>query len=218
MQIIFCGVVILKAKKFLLYMFMSILSIFLSIFIFLEFKVILYSDLTSPKKADAALILGYSLDYGVLPSNWLVLRLECGLSLYELGYVEKIIVSGGQGPTDNLAVSTSMKKWLLINGVDENDIFTEELAKNTYENFKYSRVIADNNNISSIIIVTNDFHMYRSMLIGNKIFNNLQGYSTKPNFDLNKLLAYLKEPLSIIKYFIFNNKDPVNNYVLSYYR
>lgn len=177
---------------------------FLSIFAFLEFKVVLYSDFITPKKSDAVLILGYSLDYGVFPSELLVLRLESGLYLYENGYVEKIIVSGGKGPTDNIPVSVSMKKWLLINGVDEDDIFTEELAKNTYENFKYSKIISDNNKISSIIIVSNDFHMYRSMLIGKKIFDDLQGYSAKSDFNLEKLFSYLKEPLSIIKYYIFN--------------
>ncbi len=96
-----------------------------------------------------------------------------------------------------------MKEWLIEKGVSEDTVITEPMASNTYENFKYSSEISEENHINSVVIVTNDFHMYRSMLIGSRFYENISGSGAEVPMSFRKLLAYLKEPLSIIKYNLF---------------
>ncbi len=184
-------------------MLFTIVSIIILItLLFLEYKVVSMQNNYAAGKSDCILILGNSLEDGKNPSKWLLERLEAGLSLYNDGFAEKIIVSGGKGPTDKVPVSQSMKEWLLLNGVSDEHILTEEASKNTYENFKFSKAIAKEENIRSVIVVTNDFHIYRSMQIASNFFKNVSGKSVYSEFDFKKLLAYLKEPFSLIKYCI----------------
>ena len=171
------------------------------VFFYLLNNVVSHAHTYEPQISDAALILGYSLNKDNTPSLWLERRLQKGLELYENEYCKKIIVSGGEGPSDNIAVSLAMMEWLKKQGVDETDIIIEDMAGSTYENFKYTKEIAGRLGIDSIIIVTNDFHIYRAMEIGGNFFENISGAYAEADFGIAKILAYIKEPFSIIKYY-----------------
>ena len=172
------------------------------VFFYLLHNVVSSAQIYEPKVSDAALILGHSLNKDNMPSDWLEERLQKGLELYENEYCTKIIVSGGEGPLDNIAVSLAMMEWLKIQGVNEGDIILEDMAGSTYENFKYTKKLADEFGIESIIVVTNDFHIYRAMEIGENFFENISGAYADTNFGIRKILAYAKEPFSLIKYYL----------------
>lgn len=159
------------------------------------------SDDKSPK--DAIVVLGYSLDNGDTPSNYLVERMETALSLYTQGYAKNIIVTGGRGPTDNIPVAIAMKKWFIENGVPVDFIYTDTISNNTYENFVFAKEICKENGFESVLVVTNDFHMYRSMTICKEFFYDYSGYSSILPLSFKKITLYLKEPLSFIKYEVF---------------
>ncbi len=187
--------------------FILILSILLlSLFGYMEYKVISSSGLYTPEKSDFIIILGNSLEDGDVPSLWLQKRLEAGIYLYDNSYADKIIVTGGKGRFDKTAVALSMKNWLIDNGIPADDIITDERSKNTYENFKFSKELVDElinvDEKGNIIVVTNDFHMYRSMIIADSFFDDTSGFNAPVVMSLRKVLAYLKEPLSLIKYYV----------------
>ncbi len=152
-----------------------------------------------PQKSDCILVLGHSLENGVTPGNWLSERLSQGLELYKSGYANKIILSGKQGPGDNITVAQSMMEWLIQNGANENDIILENNAGSTYENILFSKELLEKNNFNSVIVVTSDFHMFRSMLIAENILENVSGKASNVPPDIRKIAAYVKEPFSIIK-------------------
>lgn len=160
-----------------------------------------HSDNTSPK--DAIIVLGYSLDNGDTPSDYLIKRMETALSLYTEGYAKNIIVTGGRGPTDNIPVAIAMKKWFIDNGVPVDFIYTDTISNNTYENFVFAKEICKENDFNSVMVVTNDFHMYRSMTICKEFFYDYTGYSASLPLSFKKVGLYLKEPLSFIKYEVF---------------
>lgn len=160
-----------------------------------------YSDPALILVSDAILVLGHSINEDLTPSDLLENRLETALSLYNDGYAEKIIVSGGIGPTDKIPVAESMKTWLVENGVDTNSIHLEASANTTYENFKYSKDICDEFGYETILVVSNDFHIFRSFLIGKEFFKNTQFHFEYSPFNFEKFLGYLKEPFSIVKYY-----------------
>lgn len=193
----------MSGKKKLRILFFLSIAIFLFIYMFYLGKVISYED-DYIANADAILVLGYTLDEGMYPSEFLENRMETALSLYDEGYSDNIIVSGGKGPRDKIAVGEVMYNWFLSRGVPSENLFLEPLASNTYENFAYAKKIAIENNFESIIVVTNDFHMYRSLLIGEEFFNNPMGKESIVPMSMEKFFCILKEPLSIFKYYLLN--------------
>ncbi len=184
--------------------FYILIIIFILLFLYLQISVIFYKAPSFNEKADAIIILGHSISEGYEPSLWLVERLERGLSLYNEGFSAKIIVTGGKGTKDGVAVANVMKGWLVQKGVPKEDIIAEDRAGNTYENFKFTKELTEGMDIGSLIVVTNDFHMYRSVYIGELFFETVHASPAKVNFSVRKALAYLKEPFSLMKiYFMY---------------
>lgn len=170
-------------------------------FVFCQIQILYVANNITPEKADAILILGHALDSNSEPDEFLEERLIKGLEVYEKGLSNLIIVSGKQGPTDDKPVAEAMKIWLMDRGIKSENIIVEDNAGNTYENFKFSKQL--NNDIDSIIVVTNDFHMYRSLLIGKEFYSEVSGAPAHLSWSSRKLINYIKEPFSIIKYYLF---------------
>lgn len=193
--------------------FFALLSFFICFFL-LEFSVIFCAsnsgfDAVNVKKVDGAVILGHALDdSGEAPGEWLTGRLQLGLELYNRGAFEKIIVTGGMGKTDEAPVAHYMAEWLINNGVSENDIIIEDKASNTDENFYYSVDLAKQNGIETIVVVTDDFHLFRSIETAKIYFTDVTAVGADPPFGFKKVLAYIKEPFSYIKHLFFNK--PIN--------
>ncbi|MCL2415218.1 MAG: YdcF family protein, partial [Defluviitaleaceae bacterium] len=94
------------------------------------------------------------------------------------------------------------KDWLIENGIPSYAILKEENSRNTYENFKYSQILGrDTRHITngSIIIATNDFHMFRSIRTANLFFEDVYAISAPTSAGFRKTLAILREPFSLIK-------------------
>lgn len=83
-----------------------------------------------------------------------------------------------------------MAEYLMENGVPSEQIFKEDKSTSTRENFRFSRIYADEEH-EKVGIVTNDFHIYRSSLIARQ-----EGYQkiylipadSNPVFQLNYLV------------------------------
>lgn len=86
-----------------------------------------------------------------------------------------IVVTGGQGETEPFTEGSEMKRYLVEElAISEDRIYVEEESKNTYENMKFTgELLAKKDETFSyentpILVVTNDFHMYRSLQIAKK--------------------------------------------------
>ena len=174
------------------------------VYLYLLFQVVSHENAYTPEPSDAIVVLGHSLDGAdQTPGIWLQKRLEKAFALYQEGYGKNIIVAGGQGPGDRVAVAAAMNDWLVARGVPAGDILLEDQSANTGENMANTQKVADEHGIRSIIVVTNDFHLYRAMMIAGDYFEQITGAGAPVDFDIHKFLAYLKEPLSIGKYCLF---------------
>lgn len=69
-----------------------------------------------PSASDCAIVLGCGL-YGTAPSPFLMARLDEGARLYREGYANRIIVSGGKGPGEDITEADAMKDYLVERGV-----------------------------------------------------------------------------------------------------
>lgn len=172
------------------------------IYLFLLSLIVGFGLTSSEKKADCAIVLGCRV-YGDVMSPFLRERTDEGLRLLKEDKVKYIIASGGKGQGESIEEAEAMKEYLLSKGIVEDKILVEGSSKNTYENLKYSKEIMESKNLKSAIIVSNKFHLLRSMLVAKKlgIEASYQGVFVK-NHIYDEIYGYLREPLAIIKYFV----------------
>jgi uncharacterized SAM-binding protein YcdF (DUF218 family) len=143
--------------------------------IFVPVILVLHHATQTPESgADTLIVLGCRL-YGDVPSLLLKYRLEKALELYEAGMAREIIVSGAMGEGETVTEAYAMKKYLVERGVPAELIHMEDRSHNTYENLKYSQEIMQTNSLETAIIVSNDFHIFRSLILARKLNITAQG-------------------------------------------
>ena len=115
--------------------------------------------------------LGSPYDSDRLNLNMCANRLSQTVDLYYQGKMKKIILSGGNGNIvgnqENEAINAAA--YLKRVGIPSEAIIIDKKARNTYENFKYSKELLNNDgNSASILVITSAFHVPRSRLIAKK--------------------------------------------------
>lgn len=112
---------------------------------------------------DAVVVLGSGIR-GELLTVGLKNRLDRAVEIYNENPDTVIIVSGGQGPQEDITEALAMERYLLRCGVDSEKIIKEEKATSTYENFVYSKQILDGlfGEEYDVAFVTNEYHIYRA--------------------------------------------------------
>lgn len=110
------------------------------------------------------------------------------------------IVSGGQGKNEPATEASVMKSYLVEQGISPERIIEEDKSTTTDENIKFSKTLMKPNSTGGI--VTNNFHVYRALLIAKRNgLDNPSGIAayTTPLFLPNNML---REDLALIKEFI----------------
>ncbi|RLJ87255.1 YdcF family protein [Planococcus citreus] len=115
-------------------------------------------------QADAAIVLGTKV-IGEEPSPVLEQRIRHAIDLYEAGYVEKIIFTGGITDGADFAESVVSRDFAIRNHVPEEDILIETQSLITEENFRFAGELADENGLSSFLVVSDPLHMKRALLM-----------------------------------------------------
>ncbi len=115
------------------------------------------------EQADAVLIFGNKVNEDGTPSNRLQSRLERGLELYNDGIAPIIIVSGGFGK-EGYEEAEVMKEYLVNKGVPADAIIEDKDGYDTYQTAQNLMKIAEDNDISSVVIVSQYYHITRARL------------------------------------------------------
>lgn len=199
----------LKNKRKLYQILKIIFSIFISIFIAIEGAIAFYPN-KSMKECDYIIILGALVNKN-RPSQTLQDRLDAAIEYLNKSKDDAyIIVSGGQGRSEDISEAQSMYEYLIKNNVDEKIIIKEDKSRTTEENFKYSKKIIEehsNKHIEdiSIKVVTTDFHSFRSKLISQRFnYDSISFYTSISKYNLVPL-NYLREFFAIMHYFLLGN-------------
>ena len=118
-----------------------------------------------PGDYDCILILGCGVLPNGEPTAMLNDRLLKGLELYEAEAAPKIIVSGDHGSVEYDEVN-AMKSFLTDKGVPSEDIFMDHAGFSTYESIYRARDIFE---ADEIIIVTQEYHLYRALYLAQSL-------------------------------------------------
>ena len=121
-----------------------------------------------PPQNATAVVLGCRV-YGERASLSLMERLEAAYD-YLIENPETVcVVSGGQGPGEDISEAECMYRWLVEKGIHASRIYKEDKSTSTEENIAYSKeVIKENGLNENIAIVTSEYHCYRAGIIAEK--------------------------------------------------
>lgn len=139
---------------------LCLLIVLLLIFIYLTVKIYKQSNIDNAQKADAIVVLGAS-QWNGRPSPIFRNRLNHSFLLYDSGLAPKIILTGGVGKSEEISESQVGRDYLTQKGVDTKNIFIEEIGHTTLESLNQVKLILEEQNLSSIILVSDGFHMMR---------------------------------------------------------
>ncbi len=128
--------------------------------------------------ADAVLALGGGVGESGLVGQGYQERVKTAVSLYQQGFVKKIIFSSGY--VYLMKEAQVMKNLALAMGVPETDIFVEDRSGNTYESIKYFSKFIRREGLKKVIIVSSPYHMKRARLVAEKYFPSDVSFLLKP--------------------------------------
>ncbi len=157
----------------------------------------------------AVIVLGCGID-GEQVSPKLARRLDKAIEYFNEHPDKPVIVSGGQGAQEDIPESTAMKRYLVSKGVPDEKIIEESNSTSTFENFEYSKDIADTlPGGDKIVFVTSRFHIYRaSRYAAGAGFEAHHIGARVPLYELPS--NYLREMLAVVKFFNWEKIFPKN--------
>ena len=127
------------------------------------------------KDVDCILVLGAGVREDGTPSLMLNERLELGIALYQSGASQKLLMSGDHGRKDYDEVNT-MKGYALSQGITSEDVFMDHAGFSTYESIYRAKEIFQ---AKKIIIVSQEYHLYRALYIADKFGIEAYGVAAK---------------------------------------
>lgn len=149
-----------------------------------------------PSDSEAIIILGCGIKNNGQPSDMLADRLKTGIALYQAGVAPKILLSGDHEHEDYDEISV-MKRVCLEAGVPEEAILCDRYGLSTYDSLVRAKV---QYGLSSAVIVTQTYHLYRALYIANKtglaavgVDADIRTYRLQGYRELREVLARCKD-------------------------
>lgn len=154
---------------------------------------------------DYMIVLGAGIN-GTTPSLSLANRLTAALAFLEEHPDTVAIVSGGQGPGENMTEAEAMSIWLEARGIAPERIIPEAKATSTTENLRYSfeliRKRGDNPN-GNVAIVTSEYHLYRAGLMARDMGVETYGVAGRTTLPTLKANYFIREAFAVAYYWVF---------------
>lgn len=152
-------------KRTLSYIFIGLFIIGLSIFLLFIYRITQTTPFQIPQeRADAAIVLGTTVNYDGSLSPRLQARLDAALTLFQQNRIEYIIVSGGLGK-EGFYEGDKMRDYLLAQGVPETQIIVDNHGNNTFLTIQNFQNIKSQTQINSVIVVSQYFHLPRTIAL-----------------------------------------------------
>lgn len=158
-------------------------------------------DAASLEDVDCILVLGCKVKANGEPSDMLEDRLRRGVELFHAGSAPKLLMSGDHGTMTYNEVQ-SMKQYAIDNNIASGDVFMDHAGFSTYESLYRAQDIFQ---AKKIIIVTQEYHLYRALYIANALGIEAYGvhadyrqYSGQTARDIREILARNKDFLTAI--------------------
>lgn len=146
--------------------------------------------LKEERNADYIVVLGAGIR-GDQVTPLLAARIEKGIELLRYNPNAVLIMSGGQGPGEDIPESLAMAAYAASQGVDMEKIIMEQKSVSTQENLRFSRELMRKQK-PEIVIVTTAYHVFRALILARQQGIRCVGFGAKTKwyFTLN---AFIRE-------------------------
>lgn len=173
-------------------------------FAFLEVLIIGDAKTETDTEADYIIVLGAGVN-GTVPSLSLSNRLYAALDYLETHPHTVAVVSGGQGPGEDITEAQCMYDWLVDRGIDADRVIMEPQATSTEENLKFSKEIIDERTGSEVTIgiVSSEYHLYRAKLMAEKIGIDAIGIAGRTSYPSLAINYFIREAFGVTHFYVF---------------
>lgn len=157
---------------------------------------------------DCILVLGAGV-WGDRPTHMLQDRLEFGIDLYKKGVSNRLLMSGDHGRKDYDEVNV-MKDYAINAGIKSSHIFMDHAGFSTYDSLYRARDIF---RAKKIVIVTQEYHLYRALYIADKLGLEAYGVTSNPREYAGQSSRDAREVLARVKDFFYVIAKPKPTYL-----
>ena len=177
----------------------------IAVFAVFEYSVISMSRTDADGHCDYIIVMGAGLN-GDVPSLSLTNRLSAALKYMEEYPECSAIVSGGQGPGENMTEAEAMSTWLQARGIAPERIIEERESTSTRENLEYSFEIIrrrGDDPDGNVSIVTSEYHLCRATLVARSMGVDVYRVAAETSLFSLKLNYFIREGFAMAYYKIF---------------
>ena len=138
--------------------------------------------------ADYIVVLGAGV-IGTRVTPLLAARIERGIELLHSNPGAVLIMSGGQGPGEDIAEGEAMARYAEEQGVGREKIVIESRSRSTEENLLFSSRLMEKDR-PRVVVVTTSYHVFRALLLAKQQGLKCVGFGAKTKwyFTLNALI------------------------------
>ena len=144
-----------------------VLCIALLLFLYIvgtAISIVKYGETDEKKSVDVAIVLGAATSNGEVSPVYRE-RINHGIWLYENGYAEYLILTGGKAQGNEMSDACVAKRYAISQGVPAEVIYIEEVSTITEENLQEAKKIMKDNDWTDALVVSDPLHMKRAMLM-----------------------------------------------------
>lgn len=170
---------------------------------------ILTSEEAALQDTDCVLVLGCLVKSSGEPSHMLEDRLRRAVELYQAGAAGKLLMTGDHGRKDYNEVE-AMKQYAIEQGIASEDVFMDHAGFSTYESIYRAKEIFA---AKKIIIVTQEYHLYRALYIAEELGLEAYGVSSDYRTYYNQTMRDAREVLARVKDFFYVWLQPEPTYL-----
>jgi uncharacterized SAM-binding protein YcdF (DUF218 family) len=112
------------------------------------------------RSVDAIVVLGAA-QFNGHPSDVFEARLEHAVTLWDEGWADWFVVTGGKLPNDSTTEAEVARGWAIAHGVAPNRILVEDRGRTTLESLEAVRTIFRDEDLRTGLFVSDETHMLR---------------------------------------------------------
>lgn len=158
----------------------------------------------------AVIVLGAGVN-GETPSLTLRTRIDAAADYLRAHPDLPAILSGGQGPGEDITEAECMRRALVSRGIDAGRLYLEERSTSTRENFEYSAQILaslgpEGGDGACVAVVTSDFHLFRASLLAQPELRVVGVPAHFPSALYYRALSvnyYVREAFALASFYVF---------------
>jgi len=180
----------------------TIVAVFISMLSFSVILAVYGRRATADYTEDVVIVLGGGIRQGEIRPT-LQMRLDQAITYHQRNPAAWIVVSGGTGYGEVKSEAEYMAEYLIVSGVPAAQILLEDASVSTYTNMRYTRAVLDAHfdTPPRAVVVTSDFHMYRSARFAAQLGIDATTYPASTPL-LRNPFYYVREMAAVIKMWV----------------